>query len=47
MVKPRAKMKNKKDAESRKEQILEAALICFNKSGYYLTSIDDIAAKQK
>jgi AcrR family transcriptional regulator len=47
MVKPHTKMKNKKDAESRKEQILEAALICFNKSGYYLTSIDNIAAKAK
>lgn len=47
MVKPHTKMKNKKDVESRKEQILEAALICFNKSGYYLTSIDNIAAKAK
>jgi AcrR family transcriptional regulator len=40
-------MKQKKDSESRKEEILEAALLCFNKSGYYRTSIDDIAAKAK
>jgi len=40
-------MKQKKDTDNRKEQILEAALICFNKGGYYKTSIDDIAAKAK
>lgn len=40
-------MKIEKARMSRKEQILEAALICFNKNGYYLTSIDDIAARAK
>lgn len=40
-------MKHKKDTETRKEQILEAALLCFNKSGYYKTSIDAIAAKAR
>ncbi len=40
-------MKHKKHTETRKKQILEAALLCFNKSGYYKTSIDAIAAKAK
>jgi AcrR family transcriptional regulator len=40
-------MKDKKEPEGRKEQILEAALQCFNKYGYYKTSIDVIAAKGK
>jgi AcrR family transcriptional regulator len=40
-------MKQKKEADNRKEQILEAALLCFNRGGYYKTSIDDIAAKAK
>lgn len=32
---------------SRKEKILEAALLCFNKKGFYKTSIDDIASVGK
>jgi len=36
-------LKNK--SEKRKEEILEAALKCFNKKGYYRTSIDEIAHK--
>ena len=31
----------------RKEKILEAALLCFNKKGFYKTSIDDIASAGK
>jgi len=31
----------------RKEKILEAALLCFNKKGYFKTSIDDIASAGK
>lgn len=38
-------MTAKKDPEIRKEEIFEAALYCFNKKGYYETSIDDIAAR--
>jgi AcrR family transcriptional regulator len=38
-----AQVKNK--SEKRKEEILEAALKCFNKKGYYRTSIDEIAHK--
>jgi len=40
-------MNNKKTPLSRKEKIFEAALQCFNKKGYYKTSIDDIALKGK
>lgn len=32
---------------SRKEEIFEAALFCFNEKGYHRTSIDDIALKGK
>lgn len=41
---PRKKMKNKID---RKEIIFEAALHCFNKDGYYKTSMDKIAKRAK
>lgn len=34
-----------KAPEQRREEIFEAALICFNRSGYYQTSIDEIAAQ--
>jgi len=36
-------MTRKKAPEIRKEEIFNAALTCFNKKGYYETSIDDIA----
>lgn len=35
----------KDKSAKRREQILEAALKCFNKKGYYRTSIDEIALK--
>jgi len=39
-------MKNKKSkAGIRKEEILNAALKCFNKKGYYKTAVEDIAKK--
>jgi len=38
-------MTTKKAPELRKEEIFNAALFCFNKKGYYKTSIDDIAAR--
>jgi AcrR family transcriptional regulator len=38
-------MTAKKAPELRKEEIFNAALLCFNKSGYYETSIDDIASR--
>jgi|GEM_PF-55563 len=38
-------MTAKKAPDIRKEEIFEAALICFNHKGYYGTSIDDIAAQ--
>jgi AcrR family transcriptional regulator len=39
-------MKNSKiKSQSRREEILNAALKCFNKKGYHKTSLDDIAAK--
>ena len=38
-------MTAKKSPELRKEEIFEAALYCFNKKGYYETSIDDIATR--
>ena len=34
-----------KAPEQRREEIFEAALSCFNQSGYYQTSIDQIAAE--
>ena len=39
------KKNTKSKAEIRKKEILDAALKCFNKKGYYKTSLDDIAAK--
>lgn len=38
-------MTMKKAPELRKEEIFNAALFCFNKKGYYETSIDDIATR--
>lgn len=35
----------KSKAEKRKEEIMEAAMKCFNKKGYYRTSIDEIAQR--
>jgi len=40
-------MRNRRASENRKEKIFEAALQCFNKKGYYKTSIDDIASRCK
>ena len=40
-------MYSKRDSKNRKETILEAALLCFNKKGYYKTSLEDIASKSK
>ena len=40
-------MLSKRTTQNRKETILEAALLCFNKRGYYKTSLEDIAAKSK
>jgi AcrR family transcriptional regulator len=34
-----------KAPEQRREEIFEAALICFNRNGYYQTAIDEIAAQ--
>jgi len=34
-----------KAPEQRREEIFEAALICFNRNGYHQTSIDEIAAQ--
>lgn len=34
-----------KAPEQRREEIFEAALSCFNRNGYYQTSIDEIAAQ--
>lgn len=36
-------MTQKKSPEIRKEEIFKAALSCFNRSGYFQTTIDDIA----
>ncbi|MBN2106061.1 MAG: TetR/AcrR family transcriptional regulator [Deltaproteobacteria bacterium] len=38
-------MTTKKAPELRKEEIFNAALVCFNQKGYYETSIDDIASR--
>jgi AcrR family transcriptional regulator len=38
---------NKKASKNRKEKVFEAALQCFNKRGYYKTSLDEIASKGK
>lgn len=38
---------NNEISGKRKEKILEAALLCFNKKGYHKTSIDDIALNGK
>ena len=38
---------NNGNSVKRKENILEAALLCFNEKGYHKTSIDDIAIKGK
>ena len=38
-------MAENKAPEQRREEIFEAALCCFNRNGYYQTSIDEIAAQ--
>jgi len=38
-------MKNNKRLPSRKNKIFDAAIICFNKNGYFRTSLDEIATK--
>jgi len=40
-------MSGKRPNKDRKESIFEAALECFNETGYYKTSIDKIAEKAK
>ena len=39
--------KNNISSEDRKEKIFQSALQCFNKQGYYKTTIDEIASKGK
>jgi len=40
-------MNSARTSANRKEEIFEAALLCFNQKGYHKTSIDDIALKGK
>jgi AcrR family transcriptional regulator len=40
-------MSSQRTPQNRKETILEAALLCFNKNGYYKTSLEDIASRSK